>query len=129
MVRYTRKKWPYLIPLLYLMVAVPGSFAFSLAEIDFPGTYFDSDKLHAGTLDSGDYSVISPAFDWMAEDTTTINKASKDSSLPLRNGLVRIFTLWGIHIAAVSFTEQFLEIIKKSGSIAIKNNLPLMLRI
>ena len=108
--------------LVYLILAVTGSFVFSIKDsfrFDIPNP--------PGRVLGGYFSSTDHAVDWLAENITAVGKAR--SPVPLRNGFLRVFTLAGISIAAVCFIRLYFKEIKKDNSLIIKTNVPLKLRI
>ena len=122
MVCNRKKEKLYLILLVFLMLAMIGSFAFSTNEVL---NNSDTDKLGpAGFFSSADLN-----FDWLAENTTTIRKAIRYSSLPLRNGFFRVFASILICSTAMCLIRPHYLSIKNDNTIIFKNNILLKLRI
>ena len=102
--------------MVYLMLAVIGSFVFSA---DQALLYEKSDK---DTLGSSRYfSSITNTVDWLAENSPTISKVHKYSNSLLSGGLLRVFVLAGLigmalFLAKSNFkknTNNYLSIVKK----------------
>ena len=110
--------------LVYLMLAIIGSFAFSICQ-DFSFETANKDTLGSGN----NISSVTHAIDWLAEDTLIVSKAHKFSNSTVRNGLLRIFTLAGIITIAMIPAQSNLRKYKNNNFPEIKNLVPLKLRI
>ena len=117
-------KWHKSVLLVYLILAIMGSFAFS-TDMSFSYEITSNDFLGS----SCNISSISHAIDWLAEDTPIISKAHKYSNAPLRNGLFRVFTFAGIIGIAMFLTKSNFIVNKNDNFRIIKNLVPLKLRI
>ena len=110
--------------LAYLILAVPGSFVFSMGES------FYIDSLNKKSLGADVFfSSMSHAVDWLSEDAAVIGKAYRYSNSRLRYGLLRAFASVGICIATVYFARSCLQAIKKDNSFIAKSDIPLKLLI
>jgi len=119
-----REKWPKKILMFYLALAIIGTFAFSI------GQTFSYENSNQNNLSSIVYiSSTAHTIDWLAEDTPTVNKAYKYSNSPLRNSLLRIFTLPGIISIALLLAKSHYKQYKNDNAPRIKNLVPLKLRI
>ena len=100
---------------LYLVIAVTGAFAFSVAE---PFQNFKTKDTFSG----GFLSSVNHAADCIAETTVTINRADRRSSAPLCGGWQRIFLPsgmrnTGIYLTGVSIqtADEYLVPIQKNA--------------
>ncbi|MCL1927360.1 MAG: hypothetical protein FWG07_01015 [Treponema sp.] len=110
--------------LVYLILAITGSFAFST------GQSFSYEKINNDILGSGrNISSITHIIDWLAEDTPVISKAHKYSNTPLRSGLLRIFTLTGTIGIAMFLVKSNFSMIKNTTFLTVNYLVPLKLRI
>ena len=118
------EKWLKNVLLAYLILAIIGSFAFAA------GQAFSYEKSDRDFLGSNSYfSSIVHTIDWLAEDTPAISNAYKNSNSPLRNGLLRVFTLAGITGITVFLAKSNFKININENFPVIKNLFPLKLRI
>ena len=120
----TGEKWLKKILMVYLALAIIGSFAFSI------GQTFSFERLDKNTLSSS-INIFSTAhtIDWLAEDIPSISKAYKYSNSPNRNSLLRIFTLPGIISTAVFFAKSDFKKNNNDNFPKITKLVPLKLRI
>ena len=120
----TEKKYARIVPLVYLILAVTGSFAFSTGEA------FRFNEINKDILGSKIYfSSIVHTVDWLAEDTPIISKAYKYSNSPLRSGLLRFSAFTGITGLAIYPVKSNFKINKNDIFPAIRNLVPLKLLI
>ena len=112
--------------LAYLTLIVTISFALSMRDkICFLETGID--KPDTGNYFSSVYNFDS--VDWLTENTTVMRRANEYSSCQMRYGLLRIFGLTGIFLAATTLSESGCLVLKNDKSSIQKNNVPLKLRI
>jgi hypothetical protein len=124
MVLFSGKKWPRRTLAVYLMLAIMGTFIFSMVEnLDFPE--MDKDQ----TVSGGFFTSIEYTIDWLIEDITIISKAGGHSFSPLRNGTLRMFMLFSIQTVGIFLVQLLLKKIKIDNSSILKNTIPLKLRI
>ena len=115
------KKWQNFLFFAYLLLAIIGSYTFSIHE----SFNLDKNKLNFDTyFTSFNYSV-----DWIAGETTTIRKASRDSSFIIRNGLIRIFLYFGVPMTAIYLTGTHMQQIKNYITSDLKDSILIKLRI
>ena len=117
-------KWLKSVLLVYLVLAITGSFVFSIGQ-DFSYEKTNKDILRSGN----NISSITHTIDWLAEDTPIIGKAHRFFNTQLRNGLLRVFILVGIINIAMFPAKSNLRTYKKDSFPVIKNLIPLKLRI
>ena len=123
MIKNSAKKWLFSILLLYLVLAVPLSFAFSIGDvfnIDFKQNKSD----YVSTFSAITYNV-----DWAAGDISTIGRGRGHSVFSLRNILLRAFMLAGIAAASVAFAKSIIHIKNYKYTYNAKNNILVKLRI
>jgi len=123
MLRNARKKWPCLILLAYLTLAVTGSFAFSTGEAVGYAGLSTAGGVHAGFIFPAVYAV-----DWLAENEATIGKANAVPVSSLRYGLLRFFAFTGIYFAIMCYARSYFLEMKNVNSGIYKNNILLKLR-
>ena len=117
-------KWLKSVLMVYLVLAIIGSFAFSAGQTF---SYVKSDK---DVLSSNIYfSSINHVVDWLAEDTPIVSKAQRNSNSPLRICLLRIFTITGIISIAMLFAKSNVKINKNNNFLTVNYLVPLKLRI
>lgn len=111
--------------LVYLIIAVIGSFTISLVE----SVCFDS-PCRDDSLSSNNYlSSIIHTIDWVAENITTIGKVHRFSSSQSRNVFARLFLLLGSFIGVIYPEKILCKIIKTDNNTGIKKQILLKLRI
>ena len=118
------KKWPYIIFLVYLVLAITGSYTF-LPDEAFCSASLKTDRLGA----PGFLSSIAYAVHWVAEDPSVTGKAHEQLLSVLRNGFFRIFILAGIYAAAIFFARSFFPAMKNDNTLIKKKSILLKLRI
>ena len=117
------EKLPKLIFLVYLILAILGSF--TLSDKTFHFVDFGRDILGS----SGFFSSTTLTADWLIEDAPTISKAYRFSNPSLRNGLPRVFNLAGITGITKFHVKSNVKIDKSDYFPIAKNLVPLKLRI
>ena len=124
MVLNAREKWFKLAFLVYLILAILGSFALST---DKP---FYSVDINKDSLGSGSYFPLTAfTVDWVVENSPTISKAHRYSNHPLRNGFLRVFTSLGVIGIAIFSVKSNCKINKNKNYPLMKNPILLKLRI
>ena len=119
-----REKWLNSILMVYLILAMIGSFALSTGK-DFRNADFDKNIPGSNCY----ISSIALTIDWLAEDTPTVSNVHNYSNPSLRNGLLRVFTLTGIIGITVFLAKSNFKINKNNNFPTIKNLVPFKLRI
>jgi hypothetical protein len=115
---------PHLIPAVYLVLAVFGTFTFVAMNI------LQSVDFNEGTPVSGGFFTSIPhTMDCLAESSTIISRARGHSFFPLRSGLARIAMPQGTHKAGTVLLFSGLKIIEQTTYLPVKNNILLKLRI
>ena len=124
MTKNSAKKLLFSILLLYLALAVPLSFAFSIGDV------FNNVGLKQNKSDYvSSFSAITYNVDWAAGDIATIGRGRGHSVLSLRNILLRVFMLAGITAATTAFAGSLFHIKKYKSTYNAKNNILVKLRI
>jgi len=118
------KKWLFSILLLYLVLAVPLSFAFSMGDVFYNVGFKQSKSDYTGSFSTIVYNV-----DQTAGDIATISRVRGYSISPLRNILLRVFMLAGIIAASAIFAESLVRIKYYKYTYNAKNNILVKLRI
>ena len=124
MILNAKGKWFKLAFLVYLILAIIGSFILS-TDKPFQFVNFNKDSLGARSY----FSSITLAVDWMVENSPTISKAHRYSNPHLRNGFLRVFTLVGIIGIAIFSAKSNCKINKNKNYPLMKNPILLKLRI
>jgi len=112
--------------LAFLTLIVTVSFAFSMRD----KICFSESAAKVPATEN----FISPIYnfnsvDWLTENTTTMRRANEYPSCQMRYGLLRVFGLTGIFLAAVMLSESGCLVLRNDKSSVQKNNVPLKLRI
>ena len=115
------KKWQNFIFVPYLLLAITCSYTFLTGE----SFNLDINKRNFETQ----FASFHYSADWIAEETITIRKASRNSSSILRSGLIRIFLYLGILMTSVYLTGTCIQQIKTNKTSNFKNYILLKLRI
>ena len=118
------EKWLKGVFLVYLILAIMGSFTFTAGQTN---SYEQTNKDILGS--NSYFSSIALTIDWLAEDVLIIGKAHKHSNSPLRNGLLRVFTLTGVIGIIMFMAKSGFTIDKNDNYPTIKNLVQLKLRI
>jgi len=121
---HIEKKWLKLVLLAYLVLALIGSSAISAGEA-FCFDYSNNDSIYSGRY----FSSISHTLDWLAGDVLTIRKTNGFPNSPLRNRLIRLFTLAGTIAAVIYLVGANLQTLNKDNNPTIKNLVLLRLRV
>ena len=121
---HIEKKWLKLFLLTYLVLALIGSSAISAGEA-FCFDYSNSDSISSGKY----FSSTNRFIDWLAGDILTMRKTGGFSNSPLRNRLLRVFTLAGTIATAVYLVGANLQTLNNGNNQTIKNLILLRLRI
>ena len=109
------KKWSHVLLLVYLVLAITGSFAFQMREA------FCFDKLNTNRLNSAFFlSSIVHTVEWLAENT---------SNSALRNGYLCLFLFAGIQAATIKIARSYLLVMKNDDTSIIRNTNLIKLRI
>jgi hypothetical protein len=115
---------PHLIPAVYLVLAVFGTFTFVTMNL-LQSVDFNEDTPISG----GFFTSMYHTMDCLAEGSTVISRARGHSFFPLRSGLLRIVMPQGTHKAGTAVLFSGLRIIEQTTYLPIKNNILLKLRI
>jgi hypothetical protein len=111
-----------MVSLLIFVIII--AFTISTSEASIFG-YSNKDIIGTGRY----CESISHAVDFLAEDTTTIGKDLRFTNSPLRNGLLRVFTLAGTIAIAPYLAGANIKAIKNDAILLTKNHIFLKLRI
>ncbi|MDR2596629.1 MAG: hypothetical protein LBC76_04825 [Treponema sp.] len=115
-----RKKRFYSIKVSVLVIAIFGTFAFSITEtntIELAGN-----KPYPNSI----FSPVNHTIDWLSEDTHTVGRAGKTSSSAIQNGLLMPVE---IHSNGEHFIFFSAHTAKSNYSCNNKNTIQLKLRI
>jgi len=115
---HAERKRSKLVLLAYLILALIGSSAISAGEA-FCFEYSNNDSIYSGRCFSSSHII-----DWLAGDILTIRKTNGYSNFPLRNRLLRVFTLAGTIVTAIYLVRANLKI--EDGNSPIMKNLVLL---
>lgn len=121
MFQSTEKKRFYQIVVSILVIAILGTFAFSITETaDTIG--LAGNKPYS----NGIFSPVNHTIDWLAEDTHTVSRAGKTSSSSVQNGLLMPVE---IHSNGEHFIFFSAHTVKSNYSCIDKKTIQLKLRI
>jgi hypothetical protein len=124
MLNYIRKSWVKVLIFSYLILAILGSFSFSISE----SYCYESFNKESSKVNSYIYST-SYTIDWIAEDTNTIVKTKIQRNSNFRIGLLREFVITGTVIASMRFLVSYYRTLENNYIPIIKNQILLKLRI
>ena len=110
--------------IIYLILAITGSFAFTLGEF-LCSTGSGTDNMGSGRF----FSSISHTIDWLAEDSPAISKANRYSNNSMNTGMLRVFVFAGLFGITMILTKSKIKININNNFLNRKNNIPLKLRI
>jgi hypothetical protein len=126
MLSYTGKRGLIFLILSYLILAIIGSFSFSIGSDYFYFYYNNNNNLFGTNI----YTFSkNNTVDWEAEDTNTIIKTNRARNSHFRNAIIRVLTIAGIIITAVYFSKSYFRILKDNYIPITKNQILLKLRI
>jgi hypothetical protein len=124
MFQSVEKKRFYPTVVSILVIAIFGTFAFSITEI--PNTQgLTGNKPYS----KGIFSTVDHTIDWLAEDTPTVGRTNKTLFPAMRNALSRLLMPVEIHSAAEYPIAFSIHTAKSNYSHNNKNTIQLNLRI
>jgi hypothetical protein len=124
MFQSVEKKRFYPTVVSILVIAIFGTFAFSITEI--PNTIeLTGNKPYS----KGIFSPVDHTIDWLAEDIPTVGRTNKTSSSAMRNGLPRLLIPVEIHSSAEYLIAFCIHMTKSDYFHNNKNTIQLNLRI
>jgi hypothetical protein len=126
MVQVSERKWSRLIFTLYLALAVAGAFTLSAFETDAFYFFESKGKL---TNSSGFFTSVNHNIDCLAEDTVTLSRTNRHSSITLRNLWLRTFVLSGMQNTGTYLSVSSLNIADEHYVPFPKNTILIKLRI
>ncbi|MDR2729955.1 MAG: hypothetical protein LBB81_03540 [Treponema sp.] len=125
MFQSVEKKRFYPIVVSILVIAIFGTFAFSITEIPNTPHGLAGNKPYS----KGIFSPVDHTIDWLAEDTPTVGRTNKTSSSAMRNALPRLLIPVEIHSSAKYLIAFCIHTAKSNYFHNNKNTIQLNLRI
>ena len=117
------KKWLRSILLIYIALAVPGSFAFSMLE-----SFHLEETAENRENFNGNHTLKAYTMDWTTVTIAPITRIREPSSQH-RSGLSQHFIYATVCFKALCFEKPYFQFTQKNNILISKNNIPLKLLI